>query len=603
MTLQSFREKVNLFLYSSKERNLRILRYISFFISISAICTLVIYYGFSLNFENKQVLISIIQGSFAFYIISYLIKFLYTFEPKRFLQENWFEGILMSLLIVDGISSLLLKSPISEKLFILLGMQEFTALYVLFIQFYLLLIVGIDLGVAAEKLQKIKIAPSTMFIFSFIILILLGCGLLMLPEMTTINGSMPFMDALFTSISASCVTGLIVVDTATYFTYKGQFIIMILMQLGGLSIISFAAFLNYISSGDVGIKQQSLMQNFFSSESLHSAKGLLTQIIALAIGIELIGALCIFSLWNPDLHFTGFSQKIFYSIFHSVSAFNNAGFALFSNGLMEQNVENSYILHLVIAFLIILGGLGFSAIQDLFSIKNLRERLRLPWKTPHLSTKIALYTSIALIIIGTIVFYMLEINNTLSDKKLVEAGITSFFQSVTARTAGFNTVDFAMVSQPMLIFFIFLMFIGASSGSTGGGIKTSTFSLMILSASATITGKRTLEINRHSISTELLNRAFSIFLFASGIVFIGSFILSITDPDIPILNLVFEEVSAFGTVGLSTGITSKLSVAGKVVLMFSMFVGRVGILTLAFSLSRKVISRDYKYPSAHMMVG
>jgi Trk-type K+ transport system membrane component len=187
--------------------------------------------------------------------------------------------------------------------------------------------------------------------------------------------------------------------------------------------------------------------------------------------------------------------------------------------------------------------------------------------------------------------------------RFVEAIITSIFQSVSARTAGFNTVDFSLISQPMLIFFIFLMFIGASSGSTGGGIKTSTFALLILSAYSTIIGKRNFELGRYSISYELMNRAFSIAFFASGIVFIGVFILTITDPQIPILQLVFEEVSAFATVGLTTGITPNLSTAGKIVLMCSMFIGRIGILTLAFTLSNKVVSQNYKLPNAHIMVG
>ena len=603
MNIHSFREKVNLFIYSSKERNLRILRYISFFVSLSAISALIIYHGFTLNIDKRSQILMLIHASFVFYILNFLTKILYTFEPKKFLKDNLLEGILVILLIIDGLSSLFFKNTFSQGLFNILGLSNIGHIYILFLQIYLLVIVGIDMNVAIQKLQKIKIDPSTMFVLSFVILIFAGSGLLMLPEMTTGKFSMPFLEALFTSISASCVTGLIVVDTATYFSFKGQFVIMLLIQLGGLSIISFAAFLNFASSVGVGIKQQSLIQNFLSTESLSSAKSMLKQIIFITFIIEFFGSLCIFFLWNPKLEFVNYSQKLFYSVFHSVSAFNNAGFALFTNGLFETNVKDSYVLHLIIAFLIILGGLGFGAIKDLFGISNLRQRLNTPWKTIKLNTQVALYSTIFLLIIGTIAFYFLEKNNTLKGQKFVETIITSFFQSTTARTAGFNTVDFAIIGQPMLLFFIFLMFVGASPGSTGGGIKTSTFTLLILSATSTITGKRNLELRKHFISNEMLNKAFTIFLFASGFVFIGTFILSITDPQFTIINLAFEEVSAFATVGLSTGITAKLSVAGKIVLMFSMFVGRVGILTLAFSLSKKVISRNYKYPSAHIIVG
>lgn len=603
MSLQSFREKVNLFLYSSKERNLRILRYASFFVSLFAISILIIFYGFNIQKETKDLFILFIKATFAFYVIAYLIKFLYTFEPKKFLKETRLEGLLMLLLLIDGISHFIFNVPLIQNFFYQLGFHNFTDIYILFIQFYLLLIVSIDLSAISAKISKFNLAPSTLFILSFILLIVIGTVLLMLPEMNTTGKSMPLLEALFTAISASCVTGLIVVDTATYFTIKGHFIIMLLMQLGGLSIISFATFIISISGTGVGIKQQLMMKDFLSTDSLFSTKGLLHQIIILTLTIETAGAIAIFFLWDPNLYFETLGDKIFYSIFHSISAFNNAGFSLFTNGLYENGVRHSYMLHIVIAILIFFGGIGFSSIRDLFGIESLRMRLKYPWKQIKLSTQIALYVSISLIIAGAVAFFILEQNNTLRHMRFVEAVITSVFQSVTARTAGFNTVDFSMIGQPMLIFFIFLMFIGASSGSTGGGIKTSTFALLILSAYSTIIGKRNFELDRYSISYELMNRAFSIAFFASGIVFIGVFILTISDPQIPILQLVFEEVSAFATVGLSTGITANLSVTGKIVLMCSMFIGRVGILTLAFTLSNKVVSQNYKLPNAHIMVG
>ncbi|HET6242996.1 MAG: ATPase [Bacteroidetes bacterium] len=603
MSLQTFRERVNLYIYDSKERNLRILRYTSFFVSVFVISVLVFYYGFPQTTERQEILLGVIKVSFVFYIFSYITRFLYTFEPKEFLKRTWFEGLLMLLLVIDGFSYFFLRTPLVINFFRILGFEDITPFYVLFIQLYVLVIVALDVGSATSRISKLNLTPPTIFILSFVALIISGCGLFMLPEMTTIEGSMPFFEALFTSVSASCVTGLIVVDTATYFTFKGHLIILILMQLGGLSIISFATFLVSFSGTTMGIKQQTMMQSFLSTDSLFSTKGLLNQIILMTLSIEFFGALMIYFLWNPVLTFQNIGDKIFFSIFHSVSAFNNAGFSLFTYGLFQNFVVDSYILHIVLIVLIFMGGLGYSSIRDLFSIHSLRKRFDQPWRKLQLTTQIALYSAITLVLIGTIVFYILEKNNTLDGKRLVESVITSLFQSVTARTAGFNTVDFSLVSAPMLIFFIMLMFIGGSSGSTAGGIKTSTFTLLILSAYSTLRGKRSLELSNHSISYELLNRAFLIFLFASGIIFSGVFILSISDPHIPILNLVFEEVSAFATVGLSTGITPTLSVTGKTVLMASMFIGRVGILTLAFSMSRKVISRNYKYPSAHIMVG
>jgi trk system potassium uptake protein len=603
MTLRSFRETVNLFIYDSKDRNLRIFRYLSFFVSSVVLLILVFYYGFPQTAETRGFLLNVIKVSFFFYVFSFLIRIFYSFEPLQYIRRNWFEGFLMLLLVVDGISYFILRTPLVLKFFDVFGFEHFSHFYVLFIQLYVLVIVGLDIGTATTRISKIKISPPTLFIFSFVLLISLGCLLLMLPEMTSIPGSMPFFDALFTSISASCVTGLIVVDTATYFTYKGQLIILILMQLGGLSVISFATFLVGFSGSTLGMKQQTMIQTFLSTDSLFSARGLLNQIILMTITIELFGAILIYFLWNPEITFLHFGDKVFFSIFHSVSAFNNAGFSIFSEGLYQNFVADSYILHLVLAVMIFLGSLGFAAIKDIFSIPNLRARFRQPWKKLKLPTQIALYSSVSLIAIGAIIFFLLENNNTLEGKRTVEKLITAIFQSVTSRTAGFNTVNFAMVSSPMLIFFILLMFIGGSSGSTAGGIKTSTFTLLLLSAYSTLRGKRNLELGHYSISYEMLHRAFMIFSVASGIVFLGVLILTISDPQVPVINLVFEQVSAFATVGLSTGITSQLSITGKTVLMCSMFIGRVGILTLAFSLSKRVITSNYKYPNAHIMVG
>jgi trk system potassium uptake protein len=603
MTLRSFRETVNLFIYDSKDRNLRIFRYLSFFVSSVVLLILVFYYGFPQTAETRGFLLNVIKVSFFFYVFSFLVRIFYSFEPLQYIKRNWFEGFLMLLLVVDGISYFILQTPLVLNFFRFLGFENMSHFYVVFIQLYVLVIVGLDIGTATTRISKIKVSPPTLFIFSYVLLICLGCGLLMLPEMTTIAGSMPFFDALFTSMSASCITGLIIVDTATYFTFKGHLVLLILIQLGGLSVISFATFLIAFSGTTLGMKQQTMMQSFLSTDSLFSAKGLLNQIILMTLTIELIGALMIFFLWNPEIVFKGLGDKVFFSVFHSISAFNNAGFSLFTNGFYQNYVVDSYILHIVMAMLIFFGSLGFAPIKDIFGISSLRARFKMPWKRLKLSTKISLYTTVALTLIGAVVFYMLERNNTLVDMRLVERIITSFFQSVTARSAGLNTIDFSQLTMPMLVFFILLMFIGGSSGSTGGGIKTSTFTLLILSAYSTLRGKRNLELGHYSISYEMLHRAFMIFSLSSGLIFMGVMILSISDSDIPVINLVFEQVSAFATVGLSTGITSQLSITGKTVLMCSMFIGRVGILTLAFSLSKRVITSNYKYPNAHIMVG
>ena len=473
----------------------------------------------------------------------------------------------------------------------------------LFIQFYFFVLVGIELGKASSKLSLLKLNPPQLLILSFVILIFAGTGLLMMPEMTKEVHYMPFFEALFTSISASCVTGLIVVDTATYFTQKGHTVLMLLIQLGGLNIISFATLFAIFSKKGLGIKHQTMIQENFSSDSLLSGKGLLRKIFVFSFFIEVLGTILLYFTWSPQLKFPHLQEQFFYSLFHSVSAFNNAGFSLFGDGLSNHLIQNSFGIHLIIAGLIFFGSIGFPVIQDLFNLERIKKTLKTPWSGLKLSTQISFYTALILIAFGTLMFYFLEQQNSLNGMKIEGQLITSLFHSITARTAGFNTVDFSIIGTPMLIIFIFLMFIGASPGSTGGGIKTSTFTLIIYSALNTIKGQKRIEIGNRTISDELLHKAFSIFLFSASTIFIAIFVLSISDGNKGLMPIAFETVSAFSTVGLSTGITPNLSIVGKIVIMICMFIGRIGTLTLAFALSRKIKSYNHQYPNAHLTIG
>jgi Trk-type K+ transport system membrane component len=297
-------------------------------------------------------------------------------------------------------------------------------------------------------------------------------------------------------------------------------------------------------------------------------------------------------------------QRVFFSVFHSISAFNNAGFALFPTGLMDPSVLESYGLHLVIAFTLIAGGLGFSPLREVFSWRQIKARRRQPWKHLSVNTRLAFWSAAGLLLVGTAVFAMLEYHGTLRNLDTTGTLVASFFQSATARTAGFNTLDFGAMALPTIVFFVFLMFIGGNSGSTAGGIKTSTFALVFLSALSTIRGETKVELLRTTIPLELLRRAFSVFLFSISLIFVSVLALTMTDAHFGLARLLFEEVSAFCTVGLSTGITSSLSATGKVILMVSMFVGRVGTVTLAFALSKpRKDSATYRYPDAQIEVG
>ena len=609
MTLKEKREQINIRLYDSKKENLRRLRIISFVVSFIAIGTIIYRHGFQISEALDNTLFSIIQASFAFYIFHYIIKFIYDFSPLDFLKRSWFEGLLMLILTIEAISFHLFDTILISSFFEYLGFASFTGFSNLFLQLYLLVVVGIDLTKEATSKPKFKIHPSYLFISTFIFIILVGTALLMLPEMTHQTGTMPFVDALFTSTSATCVTGLIVVDTATYFTFKGQFILMMLMKLGGLNIIAFGASLGLFAKLGLGMRYHSVVEDFVFNESVFSSKGLLGKIIIGSVVIEIIGTVLIFLLIQNSFTDYSLGEKFFFSVFHSISAFNNAGFSILTDGMYNEYARYMFLVHLILAALIFAGSLGFDTFFDLFGINKLRERLHSPWKKPKLGSLLNLYTTIASIAIATVLFLIFEWNNTMDGYRLVDKVITSLFQVISLRTAGFSSVDFSQVALPMIVVTLFLMFIGGASSSTAGGIKTSTFSILVLSAFSTIRGKKNIEVFKRTITQDLLFRAFATFLFAISGVLVGIFVLTISEQHIiamedrSFLDLIFEQVSAFSTVGLSTGITAMLSDAGKITLVLSMLVGRLGTLTVAFALSKNIKSTNYKYPEEHMLVG
>lgn len=610
MSFQSFREKFNLLIYNNKSFTLKSLKIVSLIFSLGMIGSLIYYYGFPISEVTKEVILQWMKASFVFYIVSFIVRFLYSFDIKQFLRSNWLEGVLYFLLVIDAIGYFLFDFPIIRNLFLGIGFENFDNFYNVFVQCYLLIIVGLDLFSTTGKFNKTKLNPASIFILIFIGIIIAGAGLLCLPEMTTSSGSMNFLDALFTSTSATCVTGLVVEDTATFFSFKGHVVLLSLIKIGGMNILAFGMFFALISKFGIGVKQHEVIEDFVNSNTLNSSKNLLTKILVISLLIEFTGAVGLFFTLPTVPEIQSMGDRIFHSFFHSVSAFNNAGISLYSNGFYEEIIRDSYMSHLVLAALIFLGALGFTTIMELGNRNEMRKRLKNPWKKLHISSRIALKSSIHLIIFGTVMFLWLEWDEaSLEGKNIFERFITSLFQSTTTRTAGFNTVDFSQLSIPILMLFLLLMFIGGSSSSTAGGIKTSTFTLLIVSAWSTIRGKKHAELYGKNLSYQLLEKAFSILLFSLACLLVSVFILTITESEalssgqFRLIDLIFEEVSAFSTVGLSTGITSQLSTSSRIIIILSMFIGRIGTLTLAFALSKAIISKEYKYPDAHMMVG
>lgn len=599
--INKIREYLNLRIYASKSPALFTIKILTFIVSFIAIGSIIYYYGFEKTATSIYYCQLIIRISFVFYIFRFLFRIFYEFSPVEFIKQNYFEALLMVILIIGGIlvEALGVSFYTTDPEFN--GVFFVSSLSILIIQLIFFTIFLLDVAKASQRIGLLNMGPSALLALSFIILIFSGAGLLMMPEMT-VDHNIRFIDALFTSCSASCVTGLIVVDTATFFTMKGKIIIMILIQLGGLNIITFATYFAtfYKSSG---LKYQSLMKDLLSTDKVSENRRLLWDIILFSFIMEAIGAITLFFQWGDSVEFSNLRQKIFFSVFHTVSSFNNAGFALFTDNLYEESVRHLYGLQLTIATLIFFGGLGFSVMHDIFAPKSIMERLKYPWKKLRVNSKLSLYTSLILVFVGALLFYILEYDNTVDQSSVIGSIVSSIFQSVTTRTAGYNTVDFTQLGQPILIIMIMLMFIGASPGSTGGGIKTTTFALLFKSAITTLRGKKHIEIYKSTISYECIDRAYSLLLFAIVLILGSAFLLTITEPDVPFLSLLFEETSAFGTVGLSTGITADLSEAGKYIIITSMFIGRIGPLTLALLLIRRKGSNNYTYPNANVLIG
>ena len=595
------REYINIRLFRHKNYVLNTMRILSAFVSLTAIGTIIYYHGYPVTPESYNFAILVIKLSLSFYVLKYLVKIFYHFHPIEFIKENAFEGIILLLVLIDGLISLLSGISVVKDIFSSLRMPNMTVYYSMFIQLYFLVIIAIELAKASRHIGILNLGPSALLALSFIFIILSGAGLLMLPEMTT-NG-IRFIDSLFTSTSACCVTGLVSVDTATCFTFKGKTVIMLLIQVGGLNIISFATFFATFYRNAAGLRYQYLLKDLISSDKISSTRHLLRKIFFFSLLIELIGAVLLFLSWPAEMNFPDVGQKIYYSVFHSVSAFNNAGFALFTDNLYDVMVRHAYFFQLVIAALIFFGGIGFLVLEDIFGVYNIRKRRELKWKKLIVQSRVVLNTSFILIAAGTLVFLVIEYSKSIDGYSIAGKIVTSVFQSVTCRTAGFNTVNFSNLSQPVLIFMMILMFIGASPGSTGGGIKTTTFAIILRSAWNSIRGRKNLEMQKHTVSGETINKAYSIALFSLSLILISTFLLSITDGDKEFIELLFEEISAFGTVGLSTGITPFVSDPGKLILILTMFVGRIGTLTLVLALTRRITYTKYRYSEINIMVG
>jgi len=468
----------------------------------------------------------------------------------------------------------------------------------------------VEISTSSLNFNNRNTNPGLLFAFSFIFIIFFGTGLLLLPNATYTG--IAFTDAFFTSTSAVCVTGLIVVDTATYFTPLGQIFIIILIQIGGLGIMTFTSFFGYFFKGGASFGNEFLLKDLINEEKLGEIFNTLLKIIALTFSIEAIGAILIYSTVDPTM-FTGDLSVIGFSVFHAISAFCNAGFSTLSGNLYQPGFRNNYNLHYTIGALIILGGLGFPIVFNYYRllnhfIKNKYKQFVQGSKYVHTpkiinaNTRMVVITTLLLLAGGFVFFMFSEYDHSLKGLSLGGKVAGAFFGSVTTRTAGFNTVDMSMLAPATILAYFFLMWVGASPASTGGGIKTTTFAVAILNFVSMAKGKDRTEVFGRELTNESGRRAFSVIFLSFLVIGILVLMLTITDGTLDLSKIIFEVISAFGTVGLSLGITAQLSLPGKWVLIVAMFLGRVGTLTILVGLFRRMRNYAYNYPSEDIMI-
>lgn len=435
----------------------------------------------------------------------------------------------------------------------------------------------------------IRLNPSQTLSILFFIFISLGTVMLKIPAATT--EAISWLDALFTATSAMTVTGLTVVDTGSVYTLFGQIVILLLIQVGGLGIMSFAALITIALGKKIGLSEKILIQSALNQTSIGGITKLVKNIFIYSFVIEFLAMLFLSLKWVPEY---GLFKGLYYSLFHAVSAFNNAGFSIWTDNLMGYTSDP--LINTVIAGLFIVGGIGFTVLADMWSTRG--------FKKLSLHSKLMIVGTLALNFVAMIVIFALEYHNvdTLGSlSSLTDQLTAAFFQGTSPRTAGFNTLDIGSLEDPTITFMLLLMFIGAGSASTGGGIKLTTFIVIILAVLMFLKQKDQITIGHRAIKDLAIIKALAILSISMLFIFSALFILTVTEAQ-PFISLLFEVVSAFGTVGLSLGITPSLSGIGKVIIIITMFIGKLGPLTLALSLARRVSSKT-RYPNEDVLIG
>ncbi len=579
-----------------RELVLKTADYLLIIAGITALAGLIAEYGFYLSYADEARLQRFDLLILFVFVLHYFLKIALVKDRLLYLKQHWFQAVLVVVILSETAFIInTLGFSLVKRFFFDINVRAIAKITIIWAQ--ILIVLSLIHGSVAynRKIVSLKFHPAQLLLFSFVFVILTGSALLSLPRAISPGESLSYLDALFTSTSATCVTGLVVVDTGTHFTFIGQLIILALIQIGALGIMTLASFFALFFRQGISIRERAVLGEMMNIDSLSMINRTLKQIVTITFSVEAVGALLLFLFWNKAEW--NFNERLYQSVFHSVSAFCNAGFSLNKDSLVSFN--DNYPVLLTIAALIIIGGLGFVVIAEVTGLKLSNRYKEKTVKRWSVQTKLVLLISSILIFGGTILFYLVEPGNGRPVHDLIQA----FFSSVTARTAGFNSVDFVSISVPASMLIMMLMFIGASPGSAGGGIKTTTIGVLFGSLLMTISGRNRIVMFKKNITFTVLNRALVVFAFSITIILFSTFILTITEP-FPFLDLLFEEISAFATVGLSRGITASLSEAGKMVLILSMLIGRIGAMTMAFAITAPKEQVKVEYPTEKsIMIG
>lgn len=605
MKLRKFLVKARLFLRKLEnakhsvrnfyKENLRSIgRFIYILSGIVSFFILIFEYGFYYPVGWVPVVRSIVTTLVNFFLIYELLSFLFS-------SKNTLEYIYAHKLQFFIIFLILVERMFQENILAFLSAYHLTGddTTLIFLSTNQLLLIFSNLAhfYRISHLYNAKnINPSFVFIGSFAAIIFFGSLFLHFPKATSHN--LPSIDIIFTAVSATCVTGLSTINITDEFTRTGQLIILLMIQVGGLGLMTLTSFFSFFLAGQASVNDKLLLKDLLSEESIGKVKEILKQIAFQTIFIEILGAVLLYIAFPISLKLPE-SEKIFFCIFHSISAFCNAGFSLLPGNLNDPNFSSAQGFLSTIMILIMLGGLGFPVLGQLRRwIFNRND----PTFRFSIATRLVLFTSAFLWIFGAISYFVLEQVYTLKNLSVAEQIFHSLFYSVTTRTAGFNTLDLTKMGIPITFISFFLMWVGASPISTGGGIKTTTFAISFLNIVDQIIGRNTLEIHYRSIAPSTIARASATIVLSLFVIFTAILGLVIFE-SAPFLDLCFEVVSAFGTVGLSRGLTPTLGFESKVIICLVMFVGRVGILTLLIALSKRAKNYSYKYPLEYVVVG